>query len=176
MAKEIPEYAIVEDFGEIAQKLINLNEDRFGSIDHKILRMTIIVNKEPPERPPFYKIIRINNPVAMFCPFRYVIVSWKQLWEEWDEDRRALMVCSVLESLEPDEDEPKIKPPDLKEHSVMIRTFGPDYMDNPSIRGLLKKPIEWKDAPDFEYGSSKDSKDEGVTEDFGNEVDDDDED
>ena len=150
MAKEKPEYTVVDGFGDLVSKAINQNEDKFGHIDAKMIRMTLISNKEPPENGVTFKIIRVNNPVALFCPFRYIVVSWQQLWDEFSEDRKALMIFDILFSLEPDEDEPKLIAPDIKAHGTMLRTFGVDYMENPSLKGLLNKPIDWKDASDFD--------------------------
>jgi hypothetical protein len=172
MAKEQAEYEVVDGFGELVGKMISLNEDRFGHIDYKMLRMTMITNKEPPCNCTF-KIIRVNNPVALFCPFRYVVVTWREVWDEMDEDRKGLMICDILNSLEPDENEPKLIPPDVKAHGVMLRTFGVDYMLNPNIKGLFSKPIEWKDASDFDAGEGTTKDEENDTPDFLKDQDDD---
>jgi hypothetical protein len=121
-------------------KLIDLNRDRFDHIDPLTLRMTMITNKEPDGT---FKVIKVGNPVAMFCPFRYVVVVHQGDWEQYGEDQKALSLFRVLNSLEPDEDEPKIISPDVKEHSVMLRTFGVDYMQNPEIKNLFTKPVDW---------------------------------
>lgn len=158
MAKEKPQYEIVEGFTDLLDRAINNNEDRFGHIDPKMIRMAQITNKEPPECGPQFKIIRINNPVALVCPYRYMVVTWQQVWDEFSEDRKALMVFDILLSLEPDEEEPKLIAPDIKAHGTMLRTFGVDYMDNPSLKNLLSKPIDWKDASDFDASSFEDDK------------------
>lgn len=155
MAKEKPVYEVVDEFGELVNKLISLNEDKFGDIDPKMIRMTKITNKEAPSGQPF-KIIRINNPVALFCPFRYVIVTWEQVWDSFSEDQKGLMLLDVLHYLEPDEEEPKLISPDVKDHSDMLRTFGVDYLNNPEIKGVFKKPIDWAEG----YSGEEDKEDD----------------
>lgn len=166
MAKEQAIYEIVPEFSEMVEKLISLNEDRWGHIDGKMVRLAVITNKEAPQEPLPLKIIRIPMPVALVCPIRYMVVTWQQVWDESDEDRRALLICKVLEALEPDENEPKIKVPDEKNFKSLLRTFGVDYEINPSIKGLMSKPIEWVDAPVYDSDDSdKKTKDEAP--DFG---------
>jgi hypothetical protein len=141
MAKEKPRYEVIEGSREMLEKLISLNDDRFGHIDPKIIGVVAIVNKEPSFP---YKIIKINNPVAMFCHLRYIFVFFESVWESMNEDQRGLIMLDMLFSLDPDEDEPKLIAPDVKDHSAMLRTFGVDYLDNPGIRDVLTKPIDWK--------------------------------
>jgi hypothetical protein len=145
IAKEKPIYEIVEEFGDMLTTLVNVNEDKFGEVDPKMLRMVKITNKEPPEVAPYFKIKAINNPTALFCPFRFIVITWSQAWDVFDEDQRALLLLDVLHYLAPDEEEPKLIQPDIKDHGPMLRTFGVDYMSNPDLKGILKGPIRWRD-------------------------------
>ncbi len=143
MAKEKPTYEVVEDAGKNLETLISLNDDKFGHIDAKMIRMVMITNKEPNGE--LFKIIKVGNPVAMFCPFRYIIVVYKEDWDSFGENFRGLLFLKVLHHLEPDEDEPKLIAPDIKDHRSMLKTFGVDYMANPEIVDIFTKPVDWKD-------------------------------
>ena len=142
MPRESKEYEIVEEFDGMVRKLIDLNGEKFGHIDPNVLRMAAITNKESSYE---YKVKAVANPTALFCPdVRFIITVFMSDWESYSEDRKALIICKALLSLEPDEKEPKVNPFDLSDHSDMIRTFGIDYLENPEIQGLLTSPIDWK--------------------------------
>jgi hypothetical protein len=135
-------YEDVEEFDGMLAKLVELNSEQFVHIDNKVIKMVMITNKEPTGTP--YKLKVVRQPVGRFCKdVRFIVVVFQQDWESYSEDQKALVILNVLLSMEPDEDEPKVKPFDMTDHATMFRTFGVDYLNNPEIRGLFNKPVDW---------------------------------
>ena len=141
MAREKAHYIEVEEFPQMVRKLIDLNPEKFGHIDPLVLRMVAITNKEPSY---VWKVQPVKNPVAIFCKdVRFIVKVFQSIWETYSEDQKGLVILDMLLSLEPDEEEPKIIPFNLSDHADMIKTFGVNYLDNPEIRNLFGKSVEW---------------------------------
>ena len=142
MPREPKEYTIIEEFDPMMKKLIELNDEKFGHIDPLVIKMAAITNKESSFE---YKVKAIPNPIALFCPdVRFIVIVFDSVWQSYSEDQKAMLIMKALLQLEPDEKEPKVNPFDLNDHSDMVKTFGVGYMENPEIRGLFTKPVDWK--------------------------------
>jgi hypothetical protein len=101
------------------------------------------MNKDPKEGKQLWELKNVPYPIRLDCPYdHYVIVNSKD-WYAMDEKHQALLVFDVLCSI--DREEPgKVVPFDLKDHSVIIRTVGTDYMRRADVPDILKDNIEWK--------------------------------
>lgn len=142
MAREKAIYTIIEEFGDLVKKIIEINAEDYGHIDPLVLRMVAIQNKEPSY---WYKIRTVKNPIAMFCSdVRYVAVVFESVWQTYTPNQKAMTIINILESLEPDEDEPKVRSYNLNDHERIVKTFGVGYMENADIQDLLKKAVDWR--------------------------------
>ena len=79
----------------------------------------------------------------MFCPKVYFVVLYSSDWDVFDEARKAAVVADVLFSISPTVDGDTI-PFDKRDHSIILRTLGVDYMSEPVIANILEENVDWK--------------------------------
>lgn len=138
-----PEYEIVSEFSTLAQGLKAKYPDIFGSIDLDTIKCVGITNKERKPGKRMWESKPVAMPVKMDCPYAYYIVVYMKDWVELDETYRLLLVADALCSIPSADDEGKILQPDMKDFSIMLRTFGVDYMDKQGSPNLLKDNVKW---------------------------------
>ena len=145
MANIKPEFETVEEFDDIASKLVNKYPEVFGGIECDKIKCVGITNKERKEGKKMWEVRGVPAPLSMDCPFSYYIIIFMSDWAEMDEKRRAMLVASTLMAVpHEDEKEGKVNPFDLKDYITMVRTFGVDYLDRSEVADILKDDIEWK--------------------------------
>ena len=145
MANIAPEFEVVHEFATLAHGLQERHPEIFDGIDIDKIRCVSITNKERgKKRRKLWGILPVKNPIRMDCPYTYYVIVYNKDWVELNEKMRLMMVADVLQSV-PAEDDGKVLQPDMKEFSVMLRTFGVDFMENESrIPHLLNDKINWK--------------------------------
>jgi hypothetical protein len=137
-------YEEIPEFLEIADKIIEKHPTQFGNIDLSTVACVVITNKERPEKKTqLWEIKSIKPPISLFSQKQYVFVFFKADWEEMNEERRAMITADALCSIPP-EGNGDVVTMDYKDHSLMLRTFGVDYMESDKIPNLLEDDIEWK--------------------------------
>ena len=95
-------------------------------------------------RKKIWGVLPVKMPVRMDCPYTYYVIVHSKDWSELNEKMRLMLVADVLQSIPPD-DEGKVLQPDMKEYSVMLRTFGVDFMEKEkSVPHLLNDNVVWK--------------------------------
>lgn len=147
MAQVLPEYEKLEDFKKIAQQIISKYQDDFGHIDIDDICCYAITNKERKETNP--KIIdtkAVAAPIKYDCPYAYYFVVYLTDWEEMTDKHKYLLVVKGLCSLPNNEDDfalGKIVSVDMKDHAVMLRTFGTDYLVKDDVPNILNDNINW---------------------------------
>ncbi len=99
MTTEAAQYEIVSDFVARCEAVMAKHTSRYGHIDARLIRMTMITNRLTPSEGPLFKLIRLNNPIALLCSFRYVVVTWQEVWAEMDGRAKELMIGDVLDCL-----------------------------------------------------------------------------
>ena len=72
----------------------------------------------------------------MYTNKRYVFVFYQHDWDELSDKHRAAITADALMGIPPGGDG-SVTTMDYKDHGMMLRTFGVDYMDNPEIPDLL---------------------------------------
>ena len=140
MAQIKPEYEVVDEFNTIATKIVEKHPNIFNGIKVDEIRCYAITNKERPEKKKTWEVKAVAHPVRIDCPYGWYAVVYSQDWEEMDEKHKALMVSAILCSIG---EEGKVNPFDLKDYGVLVRTFGPDYLDKADIPDILKDNVDW---------------------------------
>lgn len=145
MAQIKAEYEVVEEFDDIASKLVNKYPEVFGGIECNKIKCVGITNKERKDGKKLWEVRGVPAPISMDCAFRYYIVIYMSDWVEMDDTRRALLVASTLMAIpNEDEKEGKVNPFDMKDYATMVRTFGVDYLDKATSPNILSDDVEWK--------------------------------
>lgn len=144
MAQIKAEYEAVAEFETLAKGLVNKYPGVFSDIDLSKIKCVGITNKERKDGKRMWDVKPVPMPVKMDCPFSYYLVVFMNDWVEMDETRRLLLVADALLSIPDEDDNGKIIQPDMKDFSLMLRTFGVDYMDKSGAPNLLKDKVDWK--------------------------------
>ena len=144
MAKTKPEYKELPEFVEIMEKVLEIYPGIFPDIDPEQIAAVQIVNKPRPEKKTqVWDLKAVKAPITLFCPKLYFVVLYSSDWDVFDDARKAAVVADVLMSVAPEVDGSTI-PFDKKDHSVILRTLGVDYMSEPIIENILDGKTTWK--------------------------------
>lgn len=90
------QYEIVSDFQDRCAAVLETSPELRGSFDPALLRMVKITNKSGSPDGPFFKVIRVAQPLGLFCPFRYVVVAWQDTWDALTEDAKVSLISDVV--------------------------------------------------------------------------------
>mgnify|MGYP001164110177 FL=1 len=143
MQKEC-EYDEIVEFIDIADKLVAKYPDEFGDIDLATVACVGITNKtRSDKKKQFWDIKPVKQPLARYCNKRYVVVFYMHDWDEWDDIRRAAITADVLCSIPPGGNG-EVTAMDYKDHGIMLRTLGVDYMENEQLPNILDEDVEWR--------------------------------
>ena len=144
MAKIKPEYEQLPEFVDILTKIIDLYPTVFPNIDPEQVAAVQITNKPRPEsRSQVWDLKPVKAPLTLFCPKRYFVTVYTSDWEVYSEEHKAAVVADVLFSISPDLDG-AVVPFDKKDHSIILRTLGVDYMNEGTIPNILSGNVKWK--------------------------------
>jgi hypothetical protein len=144
MAKIKPIYEELPEFTDIVKKLIDLYPSNFPNIDAKCIAAVQITNKSRPEKKKqVWELRPVVPPITLFCDKLYFVTLFADDWAGFSEKHRAAIVADVLMSISPD-GEGKTVPFDMKDHSVILRTLGVDYMETADIPDLMSGKVTWR--------------------------------
>lgn len=144
MAKIKPEYEELSEFIEIMKKLLDLYPGVFPNIDPEQIAAVKITNKPRSEsKNQVWELKPVKAPITLFCPKIYFVILYSSDWDVFDEARKAAVVADVLFSISPEFDGLTV-PFDKRDHSVILRTLGVDYMSEPVIANILDGNTDWK--------------------------------
>lgn len=121
-------------------------EDEFYGIDLGKIRAVLITNKDRSERNNQYWTIKaVTLPMALDCPYTHYVIVHASDWMGMEEGNRILLVAESLQAIDQEElPEGKVKTPDMKGFSKMLRTFGPDFLVRGDVPNILEDKITWK--------------------------------
>ena len=142
MAQVEAEYEEIEDFYDIADQLIDKYPEEFGHVDLSRLAAVMVTNKDRKNNT-LYRIKTYPPPLSMYASKHYIAIFYSSDWESWNDKSKAAMVSNILFSIDP-EGNGKLVQMDYKDHGVMLRTLGVDYLEDPSLPDILNQKIEWK--------------------------------
>jgi len=150
MAQVKPVYAEVTEFEKIAKDVIAASAEIFPAIDEdefvEDIKVVAITNKERAEGKDLVKVRGVPQPMRMFSSCSYVVEMYLKDWQKLDETQREWLVLYILRRIPTDGDqEGKVLPVDYKDDSVIVRTVGPDWIENEDLPSITKSKsaIEW---------------------------------
>ena len=150
MAQTAPEYASLEEFTELATKLLEKQGSKFEGIDLNVIAARAITNKDRSEKnPKLYEILAVKPPVREDCKYAYYVIIHQSDWDVLEKKHKLLLIAQALHAIPLDEngemEEGKVNSPDMKDFAPMLRTFGPDYLVKDNVPDLLDDEIKWVD-------------------------------
>lgn len=141
MPQEKPQWEELAEFNQIAEKLI-AKYDELGNLDVSKMIAYSCTNKTRPEgKGKLYELTAEKEPVSFTNTKSYFVTLFQEDWASRSEAERALVVLSVLLRIDPEEPG-KILPLDYKDQSVMVNTFGANWVENSTVPNILDKRIE----------------------------------
>lgn len=143
-----PQYDQLEEYTEIAEKLIGMYPQVFDGIDIRYIKPLAITNKNRTEKNKNYWTIKaVPSPINIDCSHVYYITFHASDWEGMGDAQRAILVAQSLFSIPRDgEDrEGKVNTFDFKDFATMVFTFGPGYLEKNDLPDITKTKINWVD-------------------------------
>ncbi len=137
------QYEELNDFTNIAAKLVERYPDIFAAITLDKIACVAITNKEYQEGKKKWEVKTMGPPETIYCQKEYIFVVYQDDWSAMNIKHQNLLVADALLSISPDGDG-KTVPFDMKDHSIMLRTFGVDYLDNPEAPDILSQNVAWR--------------------------------
>jgi hypothetical protein len=142
MSQVQPEYETLEDFASIATELQTKYPHIFVGDISKVKCVTITNKERPNAHKSLWDMVSVKNPIRLDCPYAYYAVLWLKDWSEMEKKFQRLLVADILLSI-PAETDGKLNSFDLKDYATMIRTFGPDYLENDKSKDPIEDTVEW---------------------------------
>lgn len=152
MAQTAPQWTEIEDFANMAEKLIAKYPERFGKIEPKWMIGYAITNKEKPEgKAKPYEMSGLTEPESFASEKKYFFKTYMNDWESRSEESKLLLVLSALERVDKENPESgKVGPLDYRDQSIMVRTFGADWIHKGRVPHLLNDDVEFYEEPSGE--------------------------
>ena len=141
-----PEYEVVPEFAEISSALVSKYPEIFPGVDADKIQCVAIVNKSRSEKKEtLWTVKAVPMPIRMDCPYAWYIELFMDDWVELTKKQRQLLVADALCSIPAGGEEGKVCQPNMKDYSVMLRTFGVDYLkkSDSELRDLVQDNIDW---------------------------------
>ena len=145
-----PEFQPLNEWSELAERIIEKHSEKFTGIDVKKIRAVVITNKERSEsNDKLFEIKAVPDPIRMDCPYAYYIIFYQEDWSILENKNKLLLIAKTLRSIPLDDNgemvEGKVNSFDLKDFADMIRTFGPDYLVKETVPDILQDDFKWID-------------------------------
>jgi hypothetical protein len=137
-----PQYETITEFRPIIEKLVNKYPDMFDGIETAEITCVGITNKEPKDDNKMWELKTVPFPIKLDCPYSYYCVVNMKDWDSLQTKHKALLAFDVLCSISREEPG-KTVPFDLKDHSVILRTVGVDYMKRADVVDILNENVNW---------------------------------
>jgi len=141
MAQFKQEWLEVDEFADMAAKLVEKYPERFGEVDNDQIIAYVCTNKDRPEgKKKPYDISGSTPPESFTNSKSYFVKMFNDVWERTENQKLAL-VFSVLNRI--DTDNPgKIKPLDYADQEEMVHNFGTNWHERGDLPNLLEKNVD----------------------------------
>lgn len=145
-----PQFENLDEFNDLAIKLVEKHSQKFSGIDLGVIAARQIVNKERSDKnPKLYEVMAVKPPIREDCKYAFYIIIHKSDWDILEQKHRLLLIAQALHSIVLDENgemtEGKVASPDMKDFAPMLRTFGTDYLVKDNVPDLLEDEVKWVD-------------------------------
>ncbi len=138
------EFEEVKEFHQIASKLVKKYPDVFFGLDIDKVKCVAITNKERCKKNKLWRVKPVPMPIRMDCPFSYYVVIFMSDWVELQNKHKYLLVSDSILSIPIEDDkEGTLNAFDMQDFGVMIRTFGPDYLDRDNVPDIIDDDVKW---------------------------------
>ena len=138
-----PEYEAIPEFRQMAVKLVDKYPEVLNGVKATEIQCVGVTNKDPKDGRPQWEIKPVLMPMRMDCPYSYYVILNMKDWAGMDEKHQALLAFDVLCSISPEGDG-RVVPFDLKDHAVVVRTVGVDYLARPDVPNILTDDVKWQ--------------------------------
>ena len=143
MVKLKPQYVELDDFYQIVNDLSDRHFDLFGSRSNCRVKAYAVCNKSrQDDSQSWWSIIQVRDPLCDIFKVDYVFKLFLSDWESMLDKSKYLLVADALLSIDPVNE--KVKKFDVQDHSLMIRNFGLDYLENVDAPDILRDTFTWK--------------------------------
>jgi len=141
MAQDKPEFAILQDYNGIADRIVTKYPELFHHIDVKQIRCFSITNKDrKPEKRP-YDVQGVPLPIRLDCPYSWYVIVYGREWAEYTEKQKNLI---ILLSLMHVGDEPgEVVKPDTQEFACILDHMGRKPWEKDDIKDVLKDHVDF---------------------------------
>jgi len=143
MAQIKAQWIEVEDFIELANKLVEKYPEKFGEVDINQLVAYVCVNKDKPEskcRP--YDMTGSKEPESFTNSKTYFVKMFNDIWDKTRQQKLAI-VFSVLCRIEPS-NPGKVKPFDYADQDEMVTNFGAHWHNRGDLPDLLNDNVNFR--------------------------------
>lgn len=143
-----PAWTEIEEFSQMAEKLVSKYRDKFAHIDTEWI-VAYSSNKERPEKKAKpYDMAGEPEPLSFTNSKTYFVMFHQGEWESRDErGKLALVFSALLRIPEKDPESGKVGPLDYRDQNIMVRTFGPDWQMRDQIPHLLDENVDFVENP-----------------------------
>lgn len=141
MTQHKPQWVEVEEFTNMAAKLVEKYPERFNEIDIDQIIAYACVNKDRPDgknKP--YDMTGINPPESFTNSKTYFVKMFNDVWERTQPQKLAL-VFSALSRIDPTSPG-KVKPLDYSDQEEMVSNFGANWHERGDLPDLLKSDVD----------------------------------
>ena len=146
MAKQKPEYEVVDEFNLMARQIVDKHAHIFDGIDPDEICCVKITNKDKPEgKKSLWQLQAVKMPMRLHNPYGWYVVIHASDWDDLPEKNKLILVAEILNGVPTNEEnEGKVNAFDSKGFKLMQRTFkGIDYLYDPDPPHLLEDDIKW---------------------------------
>ena len=146
MAKQKPEYEIIEEFNVMANQIIEKYPEEFYGVDVDKICCVKITNKDRTDKHPhLWSLCAVKMPIKLHNPYGWYVTLYSSDWDALSKRHQLLLVSEILCGIPTDpSNEGKVNPFDSKGFKLMQRTFKTiDYMEDPDVPHLIEDDVEW---------------------------------
>ncbi|MHA2279486.1 MAG: putative metallopeptidase [Promethearchaeota archaeon] len=143
MTQVKPEYVEIEEFNNLAGRLVEKYPERFSQIDVDQIVAYVVVNKDRPEgktRP--YDMTGTTPPESFTNSKTYFVWVFNDVWERTQQQKLAL-IFSALSRIDP-ANPGKVQPWDYTDQKEMVKNFGADWHERGDLPDLLGADVDLK--------------------------------
>jgi len=131
--KVVPEWEILDAGQDLIKALCNIYPEKIGHIDPSKVGVAVITNKDRGETQEWDgRMVGITAPASLFSSKLYIIYMNKNTWDTYNPAQRSMMIMRHLLRI-PDPSDGSIIKEDLKDLKCLVKMWGVDYMENPSL-------------------------------------------
>jgi len=140
MAQIQPVWNEVEEFMEMAAKMIEKYPERFGEVDVDTIIAYVCMNKDRPEgKTKPYDMTGATPPESFTNSKAYFVKMYNNVWEQTRTQKLALVfsVLSRVDTTNPG----KVRPLDYSDQEEMVNNFGANWHERGDLPDLLQENV-----------------------------------